>query len=117
MVTLLCARSDRALAPRPIGASRTDAAEWIVGPFLVWAAKDDRAKNDRSSAMPLEKRKHLATDRVVFSDIANIQEPLLHLANRTAVSIDNPDGDFGGTSIIRPIESDSSDRISLKAAF
>jgi hypothetical protein len=64
----------------------------------------------------LDKLMNLGRDNPILSKILVLRKPTLQRLRLAAILNDDPDGNFGGPLVIRPVPRDGGDRESLKAA-
>ncbi len=104
-----------AVAVRPERALRADLSFGVVDPLLMRAAYDPIRHDYRFGSMIPHELEDLATNGRICPNVALLGEPTFQGDRLGVLSGHNPNCDFAGAFVIRPVERDGRDRIAPKA--
>ena len=103
------------VAVRPKRALRADLSFGVIDPLLMWATYDSIRHDDRYGAMIPHEPEDVATNGRICPNVALLGEPTFQSDRLGVLRGHNPNCDFAGAFVIRPVERNRRDRIAPKA--
>jgi len=83
----------------------------------MWTADNSVRHHDGPGAGGVDEREHFFHNAGIVADIGPFGEPASKVCDVDILSRDDPDGELGGTGIVRAIERDGGDRVAAKSSF
>jgi hypothetical protein len=105
-----------AVASGPERASRTG-GPFVIDAFFMWTAGNSVRHHDGPGSGGVDEREHFFRNAGIVADVGPFGEPASKVCDVDILSRDDPDGELGGTGIVRAIERDGGDRVAAKSSF